>query len=401
MQRVPPPRGRGPARDRHRPVIDKTVRRILVFFILVIGVFVVVAIDSVRNINRDVAGSDWVNHTHSVILETEALRSSLYLGDGAAHTFVATGEVGDRRASVESLSDVSEHLEILEALTRNEAAQKEQAARIDILVNRRVDFLRTLLKARQGGNTGAVRDMLADDAGQPALKDIERAIERLKDDELALLTDRDTASFIQAQMTRWTVWTGVVLDFVLLVGAGWLILDDLSARRAAATALKVANSQLEGKVGERTSELASSNEQLMAENLERRWANQGLEHQLNYNQLIINSINDLVLVLTKATNISRVNPAVVRVTGFEPHELINKPFLSFAQLSHEGTAPILDPVAQAMNDGRDLRAQNAVVQDKLGRSIPMRIALFPLRDRDKVVGGVVILQVIRPAEKQP
>jgi len=114
--------------------------------------------------------------------------------------------------------------------------------------------------------------------------------------------------------------------------------------------------------------------------------------------LIINSINDLVLVITKATNISRVNPAVVRLTGHETHELIHVPFSSFARVSGEGTAAMLDPIAQAMNDGHDLRDQSAVIVDKLGREIHVRMALFPLRDRDKVVGGVVILQVVPSPE---
>jgi PAS domain S-box-containing protein len=380
--------------------MDKTVRRILVFFVLVIGVFVAVAIDSVRHINRSVASSDWVNHTHSVILETEGLRSALYLGNGAAHAFVVTGDVGDRRAGTEALSDVSEHLEIMAALTRNEPAQKDEVAHIDSLVNRRADFIRAIMKARQAGDLDRVRNMLADDAGQPAMKEIGSAIERLKGDELALLTERDTASFLQAQVTRWTVWAGVALDFFLLVGAGLLIKDDLAARRMAAGALEAANRQLERRVRERTADLAAANETLTAENLERRWANQGLEHQLNYNNLIINSINDLVLVLTKATNISRINPAVTNVTGFEAHELINRPFSSFARLFFAGQAPMFDPISQSMNDGRDLREQSATVTDKLGRAIPVRIALFPLRDRDKVVGGVVILQVNGPAEKR-
>jgi PAS domain S-box-containing protein len=378
--------------------MDTTVRRILVFFALILGVFVVVAVVSVRNINRAVAGSDWVNHTHAVILENEALRSDLYLSEGSAHTFVVTGDAADRRAAVEALSDVSEHLDIMSALTRNEPAQKDQVAHILSLVDSRDEFIRSLLAAKRAGNMDAVHTLLADDAGQPALKDIERSIERLKQDELGLLTERDTVSFVQAQVTRWTVWTGVILDFLLLAGAGLLVRDDIAARRRAATALHLANNQLEAKVRERTVELASTNELLTAENLERSWANQGLEHQLNYNNLIINSINDLVMVLTKATNISRVNPAVVRVTGFEPHELINRPFASLAHLTHEGAAPMLDPIAQAMNDGRDLRDQGAVVQDKLGRRIPVHVALFPLRDRDKVVGGVVILQLIRPGD---
>jgi PAS domain S-box-containing protein len=380
--------------------MEKTIRRILVFFILVIGVFIAVAVDSVRNINRSVASSDWVNHTHTVILETEGLRSSLYLANGAAHSFVVTGDIADRRAGTEALSDVSEHLEIMAALTRNEPAQKEEVAHINSLANPRADFIRAIMRARQSGNLDTVRTMLSDDAGQPAMKEIGSAIERLKGDELGLLTDRDTASFLQAQMTRWTVWTGVVLDFILLVGAGLLVRDDIAARRIAAGALEVANRQLEARVRERTADLAAANETLTSENLERRWANQGLEHQLSYNNLIINSINDLVLVLTKATNISRINPAVTHVTGLEAHELINRPFSSLARLSYPGQAPMLDPISQSMNDGRDLRDQIATVMDKLGRSIPVRVALFPLRDRDKVVGGVVILQVLGPVEKK-
>ena len=51
------------------------------------------------------------------------------------------------------------------------------------------------------------------------------------------------------------------------------------ARRRAVTTLETANRDLDAKVRERTAELVASNEQLTIENLERRWANQALEHQ--------------------------------------------------------------------------------------------------------------------------
>ena len=371
---------------------DKTLWRVLAFFLLVLGVFAAAALVSIRNINRDVAGSDWVNHTHAVILETKGFRSDLYIGDGAAHTFVLTGDARDRRSSLEALSDVSDHLEILLALTRNEPAQRAEVAHIGELAGSRADFLRGILKARQAGDSAELRATLVEDAGQPAMKEIQSALEKLKNEELGLLTERDTASFIQAQTTRWTVWAGVILDFLLLAGAGWLIWDDLAARRRAATILQEANDALEERVRARTAELASANDGLKAENLERRWTNQGLEHQLRYNNLIINSINDLVLVLTKATNISRVNPAVTKLTGREPHELIQLPLGSLARLVHAGEPPMLDPITQAMNEGHDIKDHAAVVTDKHGREIPVVLALFPLRDRDKIVGAVVIIQ---------
>ncbi len=368
------------------------MRRVLAFFAVVIAVSVAIAIVSVRNINRAVAGSDWVNHTHSVILETEGLRADLFIGDGAAHAFVLTGEPKDRSASVNALSNAAEHVDYIAALTRNEPAQKDGVTRLASLVDRRSDFIRRLLSSRQSNDSNAVHALLVQDSGETVLNDIQHSIEKLKNDELTLLTQRDTAAFIQAQTTRWTVWAGVILDFTLLAGAGLLIRDDIAARKRATDALQTLNYELEDKVKVRTAELAAANDQLKIENIERKWANLGLQHQLHYNQLMINSINDLVLLLTRAANITRVNAAVTRSTGWEPHELADRPFSSFATLTYDGPAPLIDPVTQAMNDGREIRDQHAVVIDKRGQKVAARMTLFPLRDGDKVVGSVIIIQ---------
>jgi hypothetical protein len=47
----------------------------------------------------------------------------------------------------------------------------------------------------------------------------------------------------------------VALDVLLLGGAGWLIWDDIAARRRVAETLKEANENLETRVRERTAEL--------------------------------------------------------------------------------------------------------------------------------------------------
>ncbi len=378
---------------------DKTIRRILGFFLLAAAIFVVAAIEAVRNINRSVTSSDWVNHTHSVILEAEELRTDLFIADGALHTFVLTGDARDQAACREALALVADHVEIIKALTRLEPAQSAEIAELESLVNQRADFVRTVLKTRLAGNVEAVRTQLAGDAGGDADREILGKIKKLKDEELTLLTARDTAAYLQAQTTRWTVWLGVALDVLLLGGALWLIRDDLAARRLAAKTLTEANQQLDARVRERTAELTSANARLATENLERQWANQALLHQNHYNELIINSINDLVLVLTKTLKISRINPAVTQLTGWQSPDLINQALDRFVHVNKRagGTAPLADPLTQALKHGQDLRDQAATIEDKTGRLIPVRFALYPLRDRDKVVGGVVTLQIISPA----
>lgn len=378
---------------------DKVIHRLLFFFLGIAMVLLAVAFQAVRNINRSVATSDWVNHTHSVILEAEALRTELYVGDAMMRTYAQSGDARDLAACREALANALDHLDIDKALTRHEPAQHDQIIQIESLVSPRVEFAQALLKARQSGDTEKVRTLLNTDAGSTASHDIQRGIDTLKDEELTLLTERDTASYLQAQTTRWTVWTGVVLDGLLLGGVAWLIRDDLSARRRVAAALQEANDQLETRVRERTAELVAANAQLSSENLERQWANQALEHQLRYNHLIVDSITDLVLILTKALNISRVNPAVIHLTGLDPTALINQPLTRILRLvtpPDDPGGPMRDPLAQALRDGRDLRGQAGVVEDKRGRQIPVHVSMFPLRDRDKIVGGVVTLQLVTP-----
>jgi CHASE3 domain sensor protein len=357
-----------------------------------------VAIVAVRNTNRAIASSDWVNHTHAVITEVEGIFSAARIGDASLRAFVASREPVDRAAAREAFDEMAEHIEVAKALTRAEPAQQAQVLQLEKLTTQRARFADKVFVAVRSGPSEAVRPLVAADDGPAVLAEIRRATAKLRDDEMALLADRDTQSYLQAHTTRWTVWSGVVLNVLLLAGAAWLIRDDLAARRRAAAVLEEANAQLEIKVRERTAELSAANEQLLADNLERRWANEALEHQIHYNQLIINSLNDSVLVLTKALNISRINPAVVRLTGFDAPQLVNRSLRTILHVRDNGgaaPATLVDPILQALKEGHDLRDLPAEAIDKLGGRTPVRFTLFPLRDRDKVIGGVAILRPVR------
>lgn len=376
---------------------DKTIRRVIAFFLLIAAILVVVAALAVRNISRTTASSDWVNHTHAVILESEELVSSLYAGNTALRTFLLTGGAGDQAAAREAFNALSEHAEILRALTKDDPTARTEAGEIVRLVNERITAA-DAVTARRGNPGETPATLVAADVGSAATADIARRVTRLKEQQMALLADRDTASYLQAQTTRWTVWGGVALDVLLLMGAVWLIRDDLAARRQLVATLESANRDLDQKVRERTAELAKTNEDLVAENLERQWANQALEHQRRYDQLIINSINNLVLVLTKVMNISRINPAVVQATGFEGPDLINQPFASLVEFQADkadaGQA-LVNPLAHALKAGREVRGAG-LLRRKNRTSVPVRLTLCPLRDGDKVVGGVVIIDVTNP-----
>jgi CHASE3 domain sensor protein len=379
-------------------VTDKTIRRIIAFFLVVAAVLVVVALLAGRNISRSTATSDWVNHTHAVILESQEMVSALNAGNAALRTYLLTGEVRDQAVAQQAFNEMVEHAEILQALTKDDPAARAEVTELVRLGGERSTVARELAARRVNG-VETPSALVAADVSAGSTAEIQRRVERLKELQMALLAERDTASYLQAQMTRWTVWAGVFLDVLLLGGAVWLIRDDLDARRRLVATLEASNRDLDQKVKERTAELAATNDQLTAENLERQWANQALEHQRRYDQLIINSINDLVLVLTKVMNISRINPAVVQVTGFEGTDLINKPFAALVEFQpsiEAAAAGRVDPMAHALKTGREVRGPG-VLRLKHGGKMPVRVTLCPMRDGDKVVGGVVILEANSPA----
>lgn len=381
------------------PPPDRQFRLILGFFLIVAVILTGVVLVALRNVARSADTNAWVNHTHATRAEAAGVLASLQAAEGALRTYLLTGDARDQADYRLAFAELAEHVEVAKALTRQTPEQHQQILDLERRLARRAELAREIVRLRAEGATEKLQALLAADAGKDEVREIGRFITRFRQEQAELLAARDRASFLQAQTTRWTVLAGLILDFLLLAGAAWLIRDDLRARHRAAEAMREANENLETRVRERTAELTAANAQLSAENLERQWAGQALEHQLRYNQLIVDSISDLVFVLTKSLNITRVNPAVRQLTGFESTAMINQPLAKVVRLDlpspGEG-APLLDPLKQALKAGREIREHPALVTDSRGRQIPVRFTLFPLRDRDKVVGAIVTIQVSPP-----
>ena len=153
------------------------------------------------------------------------------------------------------------------------------------------------------------------------------------------------------------------------------------------------------EVGRLARAFAGMRDALKAQRLERRWAAQSLEHQLRYNQLIIDSIGELVFVLTKALNISRVNPAVINRTGHTEVELVKSALGRWVRLAPAHGQPAgsaSEVLLTALREGRSLHDLPALLLRKDGSEFHALLTLTPLRDNNRVVGGVVALRLAPP-----
>ncbi len=374
---------------------DRAIRRVLLFFVAIGAILAAVALASLWNIDREGESSDWVNHTHAVILELKGVMGALDAADGEAASYAVAADPRFRAACRGSLSDLGEHLALAAALTRNEPSQHSQVLRLQSLAEARADVDRDILRAADRDAAAAIIRANAERGSTAGIRSLADA---LVGQEIALLEARDRASFVQERRVRLTVWAGAAIDMALLLGVARLIAAYARTRRAAARALEEANAVLEPRVRERTADLAAANRRLTEDNIERKWANLALQHQLHYNELIVNSIADLVLVVTKAMNVSRINPAVVRLVGREAEEIINKPLSGVVAIDGDpvgANADPLGPLSRALAEGHELRDTPVLVGDRGGRPVRALLSLYPVRDQDKVVGGVVILRVVQ------
>jgi PAS domain S-box-containing protein len=362
--------------------------RVMGMFLIMLIILGSVAVKSINTIQRSMVDSDWVNHTHATMIQADAILSSLRAGDAALATYLLTGNQRDQDAYRVFYNDMKSHLELAQALTRaaTEQAQHQEFAKLEDLLKTHIDFARAAVHAREQGGVQAAAQSLAEHTDAETLAAVQRLVKALDDGQQSLLRQRDKESFLQAQTTRWAVISSVIINFVLLMFVFWLLRDDLAARRKAAVALEEANAQLEAKVQQRTSELVQSNASLKKENLERRWSNQALDHQLRYSKLIVDSISELVFVISKALNISRINPAVLHLTKWEAQDLVSQSLDRVLQVSPNGP---LNPIAVALSEGREIQERAAFVISKEGVSIPVRLSVVPVRDDNKVVGGVI------------
>ncbi len=98
-----------------------------------------------------------------------------------------------------------------------------------------------------------------------------------------------------------------------------------SERKAAQDALERSNSQIEEKVNLRTAELKAANDRLNREISERKTIAFALEENERKFRELVENINDVIYVVDTAGVLTFVSPAIERLLGYLPADLIGQP----------------------------------------------------------------------------
>jgi HAMP domain-containing protein len=218
----------------------------------------------------------------------------------------------------------------------------------------------------------------------------------------------DEAEFLRPQLRFRRIAFAFLGLTLLLVGGAVVFVTRRSLQRLAplaAAADEISRGNLEvdvpappraDEIGVLTASFRAMRDGLKAQRLQNRWAAQALEHQLKYSQLVIDSMGELVFVLTKALNISRINPAVTKELGLVATDVLKAPLGRVVQTA-PGAPAAIDTIAQAVAAGAVTERLPVRVVAKDGRLLPGQLSFAPLVDSNQVVGGVATIRIEIPA----
>jgi PAS domain S-box-containing protein len=368
---------------------DNIEQRMMALFGAVAALLIFVAVIALKNARESEMSSDWVNHTHAVILETVAIETALQTAEANLRNYVLSGDERDQAAYREAFSEMIEHLEVAKSMTKGVQRQHERLMELEALAGKRVEFARKVVAVQKDEGFEAAKKLISSDAADQTLREIKKLVIKLKDEEAQLLQQRDRENFQAAQSTRWTVYVVAGVNVGLIALIFWLIRLDLRSRRLAADAMRLANEQLEEKVTARTEEIIKINDTLTLENLERKWSQSILERQFRHFEQILHSIGDAIFVISRTGRIIRVNPPAAKMSGMTVNDLIGEQLASVVQTEQGGD---VSPFITALKEGRDLVGVHATLKVRGGQPLGVMARAFPVRDNDRVVGAVVVCE---------
>src|SRR4051812_45291367 len=148
-----------------------------------------------------------VDHTHQVLDELEALRTSVARVESAMRGFLVTGDPRFLPSDSDHLS-ADQHLARLRALVVDDPLQERRVDELGPIVTERLRHADAAIRARQEQGFSAAQAIVAGRSGFELGAEIERRVQEIAGTETELLQLR-TSWYVRIQRIVWVVGLGL------------------------------------------------------------------------------------------------------------------------------------------------------------------------------------------------
>jgi PAS domain S-box-containing protein len=279
----------------------------------------------------------WVNHTQQVRISLNQLYGKLSDVGSMQRGYILTGNARDRLEYLRYTSEIKLDVLLLGSLLNDSGTQQQELVILTQLVDHRLDLLAGHLAIYEKDGTSAASAAIARDDGLPTMQAIRDTIKRMDATEVQLLNQRQETL---AQNRRLTL-----LGLLATLGVLTAILAMLFLR-------------------------------IRKEMLNRSHLDDQLHDTATRISAILESVADGIITMDQYGMVQTLNPAAVRIFGYQPEEVLGHPL---SMLLAEPSAGLHDDYLRfflAANTPQALGAERELVgKRKDGSTFPMALAI--------------------------
>ena len=307
-----------------------------------------------REARRAATSVGWVQHTFSVLIESDQLLAALSDAEVGQRGYLLTGDVSYLQPYDQALPRVVPRFEALRRATADVPSAQARLAEIEPLVREKLDELTETIRRARSGEPEAALALVRSGAGKELMDEIRRGIAEIRTQEQELLRQRIAARDTYLRGTR---------SYALILGGLSL-----------------------GVFGVL---IASINRTMGA----RRAAERGARESEQRLRVTLESIGDAVIATDVVGRVVFMNPVAEALTGWRRAEAQELPLDQVFRIVNEVTRDVVEsPVAKVMREGGVVGlANHTVLIARDGTERPIDDSGAPIRDGDGELMGVVLV----------
>jgi PAS domain S-box-containing protein len=208
-------------------------RRVQLAFGCAILALLVVGAISYHGIAVSSESDRWVQHTHEVLEQLHDLQSGMQSLESSYRGFVLTGNESYILSYRAGSASAKQAEATVGYLTADNAVQQRQLPALEKLMAEKIAFGDSVLDLRRTTGIAAAADVIASGSGQRTMDDLLDLVREMRNEELRLLTLRETDAKRRLRQTKLILALGTIFGVLIAAAAGWSALRDQSALQLA------------------------------------------------------------------------------------------------------------------------------------------------------------------------
>jgi PAS domain S-box-containing protein len=218
--------------------IKSVDRKIGLAFGSAITILLLVGAFSYYCIAEFIENSRWVNHTHEVLEDVQALQFSIKTLESSARGFVLTGEGFHLRDYRTSVARANQYAEAVSYATLDNPIQQRELSRLESLIARQIQFAESVIGLRHTGGLEAAIEEIRTGRGERISNEFDAESRKMRDEEQRLLQQRAADFNWHLDETKTVLLFGTILGLLITAAAGWSVQRDNSRRAHAEAAVR-------------------------------------------------------------------------------------------------------------------------------------------------------------------